>query len=192
MNRKIVCGVALVMLALSSVASASEGESNLFAGDIGNAVWTLVIFVLVIVVLGKFAWTPLLEALQKREDFIRDSLEVAKENRLAAEAQLKEYEEKLAKAQGEATEIIEEAKRAAETLRARLEEKTRQESENMLDRARREINIAKQSAVKELYSTSAQLATDIAGRVLQRELTPADHERLIEESIGELENLNKN
>ena len=192
MNRKIVCGVALVMLALSSAASASEGESNLFAGDIGNAVWTLVIFVLVIVVLGKFAWTPLLEALQKREDFIRDSLEVAKENRLAAEAQLKEYEEKLAKAQGEATEIIEEAKRDAETLRARLEEKARQESENMLDRARREIDIAKQSAVKELYSTSAQLATDIAGRVLQRELTAADHERLIEESIGELENLNKN
>lgn len=192
MNRKIVSGVALVMLALSSVASASEGESNLFAGDIGNAVWTLVIFVLVIVVLGKFAWTPLLEALQKREDFIRDSLEVAKEDRLAAGAQLKEYEEKLAKAQGEATEIIEEAKRNAETLRARLEDKTRQESENMLDRARREIDIAKQSAVKELYSTSAQLATDIAGRVLQRELTPADHERLIEESIGELENLNKN
>ena len=192
MNRKIVCGVALVMLALSSAASASEGESNLFAGDIGNAVWTLVIFVLVIVVLGKFAWTPLLEALQKREDFIRDSLEVAKEDRLAAEAQLKEYEEKLAKAQGEATEIIEEAKRDAETLRARLEEKARQESENMLDRARREIDIAKQSAVKELYSTSAQLATDIAGRVLQRELTAADHERLIEESIGELENLNKN
>ena len=192
MNRKIVCGVALGMLALSSLGSASEGESNLFAGDIGNAVWTLVIFVLVIVVLGKFAWTPLLEALQKREDFIRDSLEVAKEDRLAAEAQLKEYEEKLAKAQGEATEIIEEAKRDAETLRARLEEKARQESENMLDRARREIDIAKQSAVKELYSTSAQLATDIAGRVLQRELTAADHERLIEESIGELENLNKN
>ena len=192
MNRKIVCGVALGMLALSSLGSASEGESNLFAGDIGNAVWTLVIFVLVIVVLGKFAWTPLLEALQKREDFIRDSLEVAKEDRLAAEAQLKEYEKKLATAQGEATEIIEEAKRNAETLRARLEDKARQESENMLDRARREIDIAKQSAVKELYSTSAQLATDIAGRVLQRELTAADHERLIEESIGELENLNKN
>ena len=192
MNRKILSAVALAMLALSSVANAAEGESNLFAGDIGNAVWTLVIFVLVIVVLGKFAWTPLLEALQKREDFIRDSLEEAKDDRLAAEAQLKEYEAKLATAQGEATEIIEEAKRDAETLRTRLEEKAREESENMLDRARREIGIAKQSAVKELYSTSAQLATDIAGRVLQRELTPADHERLIQESIGELENLEKN
>ena len=192
MNRKILSAVALAMLALSSVANAAEGESNLFAGDIGNAVWTLVIFVLVIVVLGKFAWTPLLEALQKREDFIRDSLEEAKDDRLAAEAQLKEYEAKLATAQGEATEIIEEAKRDAETLRTRLEEKAREESENILDRARREIDIAKQSAVKELYSTSAQLATDIAGRVLQRELTPADHERLIQESIGELENLEKN
>ena len=190
--RILIAGSALI-LALSSVAMAAEGgENNLFAGDIGNAFWTILIFVLVVVVLGKFAWTPLLNGLQQREDFIRTSLEEAKKDREAAEMRLAEYEQQLAGAKEEAGTIIEQAKSEAETLRSRLEEKAREESEAMLDRAKREIDIAKQSAVKEIYSTSAGLATEIAGKILRRELDPQDHDRLIRDSIGEFENLDEN
>jgi len=190
--RVLIANVSMIVLLAASAAASEGGENNLFAGDIGNVFWTLLIFGLVIVVLGKFAWTPLLNGLQQREEFIRTSLEEAKEDRLAAEARLQEYEQRLSGAKNEANEIIERAKSEAESLRVRLEQQAREESEGMLDRAKREIDIAKQSAVKELYSTSAELATDIAGKILRRELSSQDHDRLIKDSIGELDNLDRN
>jgi len=193
---KLKVGLATAAMSHLSVAAgmASEeiGEFSLFAGDLGNAFWTLLIFVLVIVVLGKFAWTPLLNSLQRREEFIRASLEEAKNDREAAQARLEEYERKLTEARTEASGIIDQAKSEAESLRARLEQQARDESESMLDRAKREIDIAKQAAVKELYTTSAELATGIAGKILDRELSPDDHDRLIRDSIGEIENLEEN
>ncbi len=190
--RVSIAKATMTLLLAASAGAAEGGETNLFAGDIGNAFWTILIFGLVIVVLGKFAWTPLLNGLQKREEFIRTSLEEAKQDRLESEARLQEYEQKLREAKDEAGDIIDQAKTEAESLRVRLEQQAREESDNMLDRAKREIEIAKQSAVKELYSTSAELATGIAGKILRRELNPQDHDRLIEESIGEFENLDKN
>ena len=182
----------LTLQASVALAAAEGGENNLFAGDIGNAVWTLVIFLLVILVLGKFAWGPLLSGLQQREEFIRRSLKEAKDDREAAEARLKEYEEKLATASSEAAEIVDKGKREGEALRAGIEEKARDEADKMVDRARREIELAKQSAIKDLYATSSELATDIAAKILQRELNPQDHEKLISDSIKELGDLDRN
>src|SRR5215213_1566620 len=90
--------------------------NNPFAGDIGNALWTLVIFGLVVVVLGKFAWGPLLRGLQAREEFIRESLEKARIERETAEIRLREYEERLATARAEATAIVEEGRRDADAV----------------------------------------------------------------------------
>jgi len=192
MRRALLSLVLLLTFQASTAWAAESGESNLFAGDIGNAVWTLVIFLLVIVVLGKFAWGPLLGGLQQREEFIRRSLNEAKEDREAAEARLQEYEEKLATASGEASEIVEQGKREGENLRAGIEEKARDEADKMVERARREIDLAKQTAIKELYATSSELATEIASRIVQRELNAQDHEKLISDSIEELGNLDKN
>lgn len=186
-----VVGLATCWLAPAAFA-AEEGQGNLFAGDVGNAVWTLAIFVLVILVLGKFAWGPMLRGLQQREEFIRRSLAEAKQDREAAEARLAEYEMKLAQASGEANQIVDEGRRQGEELRARMEDKARQESEKMVERARREIELAKQAAIKDLYATSADLATEIASRILRRELSAGDHERLISESIDELGGLERN
>jgi len=194
MMRRVWLSAAIAGLLFSGLAWASEteGEVNLFAGDVGNAFWTLVIFILVVVVLGKYAWGPLLNALQQREQFIRDSLQEAKDDREAAEARLQEYEARLQKATAEATEIVEGGRQAAEKARARIEEKAGTEADKMLDRAKREIDMAKQSAIKDLYATSAELATDIAGKVLKRELSAQDHERLIRESIEELNRQDRN
>ena len=182
-------------MALASVASAwaaEEGDVNLFAGDIGSAIWTLVIFLAVILVLGKYAWGPMLSGLQRREQFIRDSLEQAKMDREAAEAQLAEYSKKLDSATAEAHEIVEEGRRDAEEVKVRIEEKARSESDLMVERAKREIELAKQAAVKELYETGIALSSDIASRVLGREINAQDHENLISESIDQLEELDRN
>ncbi len=174
-------------------ALASGGESaNPFAGDVGVAVWTVVIFLTVVFVLGKFAWGPILNALQKREDFIRDSLEQAKKDREESEAKLKEYTEQLTAARAEAKEIVEEGRRDAEVVHGKIEQDAKKEAAAIMERARREIQIATDTAVKELYDLSGKLATDIASRIIRKELNAAEHERLISESIEELSKAQQN
>ncbi|MGB6335864.1 MAG: F0F1 ATP synthase subunit B [Thermoanaerobaculia bacterium] len=188
-------GIGLLVMAMAPVASvwaAEEGEVNLFAGDIGNAIWTLVIFLAVILVLGKFAWGPMLSGLQRREQFIRDSLEQARQDREAAQAQLEEYNKKLDTATAEVLKVLEEGRRNAEVVKKRIEDKARSEAEQMVERAKREIDLAKQTAIKELYETSITLGSDIASRVLKREMNAEDHEDLIAESIDHLKELDGN
>lgn len=167
---------------------ASEpAANNPFAGDIGNALWTLVIFGLVVLVLGKFAWGPMLRGLQARESFIHEALAKAKQDRDEAEERLREYEARLAAARNEATAIVDEGRRDAEVVKRRIEADTKAEADKMIERAKREIQIATDTATKELYQLSARLATDMASRVVGRELTPQDHERLIGEAIDGLD-----
>ncbi|MGD2108331.1 MAG: F0F1 ATP synthase subunit B [Phycisphaerae bacterium] len=196
MTRHRECWLKAVVFlgACSTWASASEGASeggpSLFTGDLGNIFWTLLTFTAVLFVLGKFAWGPILGALQKREDFIRDSLQKAKEDREQAELRLKEYAEKLDAARAEASAIVDEGRRDAEELRKKLEAKAKDEADTILERAKREISIATDTAVKELYTLSARLATDVASRVIRKELDPKEHERLVAESIEELKKVN--
>ncbi len=182
----LATALGVVLISTPAVFATSGGESNIFAGDLGNAVWTLLVFLLVVFVLGKFAWGPLLSVLQERESFIRDSLAEAKQDREKAEATLAEYTDKLHDARIEATAIVEEGRRDAEVVKATIEEQARDESDKMIERAKREIEIAKVTAIRDLYKTSAALATDVASRVLKREVKAEDHERLIAEAIEQL------
>lgn len=167
--------------------AAEEGAGGPFAGNFGNALWTFLIFVLLLFVLGKYAWGPILSALQGREQFIHDSLAEAKKSRDDAAALLAEYEAKLAAARQEVEAILDEGRRDAAAVRLREEERAKQEAEKVLTRARREIEIAKDTAVKDLYQQAARLSTGIAQRILERELKPEDHTRLIDEAIASLE-----
>ncbi|MCO6437015.1 MAG: F0F1 ATP synthase subunit B [Phycisphaerae bacterium] len=183
-----VAALFLSMHALASraVAAEGEGQGNLFAGDLGNAIWTLLIFGLVVFVLGRFVWPAILGGLRKREEFILQSLQQAKKDRQEAEARLKEYAEKLDAARAEASGIVDEGRRDAEVVKRQIEENARKEAEAIVTRARREISIATESAVKELYELSGKLATELASRIIRKELDPKEHERLIADSIREL------
>lgn len=180
----MLAGLAIAIPALA--AEAEHEAPSLFAGDLGNSFWTLLIFVVVLLVLGKFAWGPILSNLQARESFIHDALAKAKADRDAAEARLREYEERLAQARAEASGIVDEGRRDAVVVKQRIEEDTKREAEKMIERARREIQIATETATKELYQVAARLATDMAGKVIGREIGPQDHERLIKESLDGL------
>ncbi len=190
--RALLAGLLAICVAVPALAAGGGGENNIFAGDLGNVLWTLLIFFLVLFFLGKFAWGPLLDSLKAREDFIRESLETAKRDRDEAEARLKDYDDKLNEARAEATSIVEEGRRDADVMRQRIEEEAQAEAEKMIDRAKREIAIAKETAVKDLYTLSGDLATGIASRIVARELDKDDHERLIGESIAELEKMGPN
>lgn len=164
----------------------SEEKISIFTGGFAQAAWTLLIFALVVVVLGKFAWGPLLAQLQKREEFIRDSLATAKSDREAAEARLKEYEERLAKAREEASAIVDEGRRDAEEVAKRIMAESRTSAKVEQDRALREIDMARKTALKDLYDQSSQLAMTMAESVLKREMKMEDHEQLIQDALTQM------
>jgi F-type H+-transporting ATPase subunit b len=186
----ILISLALAAPALAQEAEHGGGENNIFAGDVGNAIWTLVIFLLVVFILGKFAWGPILNTLQARESFIHEALATARRERDEAELRRKEYEDRLAQARAEASAIVDEGRRDALVTKQRIEDDARHEGDKMIERAKREIQIATETATKELYQLSTRLATEMAGKVIGRELTPQDHERLIAESLDGLNNRN--
>jgi len=177
---------ALVLLATPTAAWASSGSDSLLGGDIGNAVFTLVIFLAVVVVLGKFAWKPLLNVLNERERTIRESLSSARQERDQAAKLLAEYQAQLERARAEAAAVVEEGRRDGDVVRQRIQQEARQQAEEALARARREIQLAADAAVKELYDRTADLAVGLAGRIVQQELSPEKHRQLIADSIAQI------
>lgn len=152
-----------------------------------TALWTIIVFVILLVVVRAAAWNPIQKVLTEREKFITDSLQQAKKDRAEAEVRLREYGEKLETARGEATAIVAEARRDAEVVKRKIEDDGKEEAAATLQRAKREIAVATDTAVKQLYTLSADLATSVASRIIRKELDAKEHERLIAESIEELE-----
>lgn len=176
----------LWLLAAPAAAAEAEGGTRLFAGDLMNVIVTLVVFGLVVGILGRYAWGPLLRTLAERERSIRESLEQAERQREEAEALLADYRRRLEQASHEAAAIVEEGRRDAEVLRRRVHEQAQREAQEMIARARREIQLATDAAVHSLYEQAADLAVTLAGQVLGRQLDPAAHRALLEQTLEEL------
>ncbi len=179
----------LAVIAFSAIPlhAAEEAPLSPFAGNVGNALWTLVIFVLVVVVLGKFAWGPLLSLLKQREDFIHKSLSDAKRDRDEAEARLREYGTRLQRAQAEAVAIIDEARRDAERLRQELRDRARTEADTMIKNAERQIEAQTTRAVQQLRQEAVDLSVTIASKILQRNISKEDNEQLIADALRQIE-----
>lgn len=153
---------------------------------IGNALVTLVIFALVIVILGRFAWRPLLNVLKEREDTIRRSLETAQQEREQAERLLADYQRQLDEARQEATKIVDEGRRDAEALQRRLHDEAVAQAQQLTERARREIRLATDTAVKELYDRTAEVAVQVAGQILNKEISVEQHRQLVADSLAQM------
>ena len=179
--------VALLALAAIPLHAAEEAPLSPFAGNLGNALWTLGIFLIVVLVLGKFAWGPVLSLLKQREEFIHKSLSDAKRDRDAAEARLKDYAAKLQSAQAEAVSIIEDARRDAERLREELRQRARTEADNILKNAERQIEQQTTRAVQQIRREAVDLSVTIASKLLQRNISKDDNERLIADALKQIE-----
>lgn len=165
---------------------AKAAEPNILSGDLGNVVWTLIIFFVLLILLGSLAWKPILKALQSREQFITESLAAAKRERMESERMMREYTAQMNKAREDATAIVEEGRRDAEALRRKIHEDAKKEAADMLVRAQREIKIAKDTAVADLYQQVVEVSTNLAGRIARKQLNAADHRGLLDESLAEL------
>jgi F-type H+-transporting ATPase subunit b len=179
--------VALGALPAYAADAGSEAALSPFAGDLGNAIWTLGIFLLVVVVLGKFAWGPVLGMLKEREDFIRQSLHAAKRDRDDAEARLKEYKAQLQSARSEAASLVEDARRDAERLREELRAKAKAEADTIVKNAERQIQLETSRALVQIRTEAVDLSVMIASKLIGRNLTKVDNERLIEDALTQVE-----
>ena len=149
--------------------------------------YTVFVFLLLLAVLWRFAWGPLMKALEEREQRIARKISDAEEFRRASEERLKEYERRIATAKDEAAAIIAEGKRDAEKVHEEIMAAAGAESAKALERAKREIVLAKEAAVHDLREQMVGLTAELAGRVIKREVKPEDHRRLIEEAMTEVE-----
>jgi F-type H+-transporting ATPase subunit b len=153
--------------------------------------WSLVVFVILLLVLRRFAWGPMLEGLHKREHGILSAIDDAKKARTDAENLRLEWQRRMDQAQGEIRGILDDARRKAEHTTDEMIAKARSEIQGERDRMHREIELAKDQALQEIWSQTAQLATEVSAKALRRQITIDDQQRLIEEALGELNDRGK-
>lgn len=151
----------------------------------GDIVFQLLMFIILLALLKKFAWGPLMGVMKQREDHIANEIDSAEKNRADAEKLLEEQRELLKEARSEARELIENAKKQAEVQREEIINTARAEAERMKETASREIEQQKENAVAAIREQVASLSVMIASKVIEKELTEADQEKLINEYIKE-------
>ena len=152
------------------------------------AIWTLIVFLGLLLVLGKFAWKPLMKALDEREAHLEHVLLDSERARNEAEALVAQHRRELAQAADQVrSRLMEEARREAIQASAdSILRRAQAEAEAARERAEREITNARDQALMEIWSKTADLAVSVAGRVLTKELNESDHRRLLEVALGEL------
>jgi F-type H+-transporting ATPase subunit b len=157
-----------------------------------TGVAALAVFVIVAVLLGKFVWPKINAGLEDRAAKIRDEIAAAELAQQQARESLEQYERNLAEARAEAQKMIEEARSRQQQIAVELRAKADVELGAMRERAMKDIDAARRAAINEIYAEAAELATKAAGKILQREISPEDQRRLVEESLSELSGVSRN
>ncbi len=173
----------LLLVSMSGVLASSEGDPQaiIFSADL--MLVTAIVFVVLLLVLTKFAWKPIITALDARDQGIADDIDSAKQANEKAQAMLAQYEQKIASAGDEAARVITEAKEEAGRARDRIMAEANDAAAKQRDKAVAEINAAKDLAVRELAEKSVDSAVALAQGMLGKELDRSAHSNLIEESI---------
>lgn len=164
-----------------------DSGSFLVTPGLGLMIWTLLVFFAVLLVLRKYAFPRIAEALDRRRRAIEESIDAAERTRTEADALLAEYRGRLREAREQSEEIVSRARRAAD----RLEEEARADSqrtrEEMMERTRREIQAETRRALDQIRSEVADLTVLATERVTRKSLDDADHRRLVDEALSEVD-----
>jgi F-type H+-transporting ATPase subunit b len=152
--------------------------------DLG--IWSIIVFLVLLAVLTKFAWKPMLEGLNKREANIRGALEQAEKTRRDALELQNQLDAKMRDAGGEIARMMDDARRDATAVKDQMVAEARAQIQQDRDRQLREIDAAKSKAIQEIWQQSVALATMISAKVIRRQLSEEDHRRLLDEALAEL------
>ncbi len=155
--------------------------------DPGLFIWTIIVFLVLLTLLAKFAWTPLLQALEVRQNTITKALDDAQKAKVELERLNQESEIIIRKARVEADAIITSSRADAERLREEMRLKARTEAEGIVKNAERQIQLETSRALQQIRHEAADLGVAIASKLIQRNLTREDNEKLIEEALKQLQ-----
>jgi len=155
--------------------------------DPGLYVWTIITFLVLLVVFNKLAWRPLKGILQTREELIRKSLDDAHKAKQELERLHVESQKILTEARVQADKILSETRTDANRLRDELKQKAQTEAAGIVKNAQRQIEMETARALQQIRTEAVDLSVALASKLLERNLTKADNERLIEETFKEIE-----
>jgi F-type H+-transporting ATPase subunit b len=185
----VFCAMLVCAVTAGPAFAAEEEKPDIVSPRFDLTIWSIIVFVILYLVLRKFAWGPILDGLKTRERSIESAIEESKKIRAEMAAHRAEFEKRLADAHLEIPKLIEQARRDADALKEEMRTQANADIQTERQRLRREIEVAKDQALQEIWNQAANLATVISARAVKRQLGPEDHRRLIDEALGEVQEL---
>ena len=155
--------------------------------DPGLFIWTIITFLLLLVLLARYAWKPLLAFLASREETIKTSLENAQTAKKELERIQQESAQIIRKAHGEAESIVSRSWSDAEKVREEMKQKARAESDYIVRDAQRQIQLQTGQALQQIRREAAELSIAVASKILQRNISKEDNERLIDDALRQMD-----
>ncbi len=164
-----------------------SGGSFLVSPNLGLMIWTLIVFLFTMYVLSKVAFPRIQEALDKRANAIRDSIDQAEKTREEADKILEEYRARLREAREQADDIVARARKAAETTKSQATDEGREKREELLAAARRDIEAETRRSLERIRKEVADLTVLTTEKVTRKSLSGDDQKRLIDEALAEVD-----
>lgn len=164
-------------------------KEGLLKVEPGLLLWTIITFLSLVLILWKTAWKPIVESLDARALRIKGDLDKAETTRIEAEAVLNKHKELLDSAKDETAKIIADGKSGAEKIRAEIVAKTEQESKEITERSKREVLMAKDKAISELKVEIVNIATDIASKIIAKNLKPEDQLSIVKNALNKIDTI---
>ena len=183
---------AAAALAAPSLAFAEEAGLNILIPKMSEFIPALIAFLIIWAVLAKFAWPAVTGMLDKRQETIKNNLDEAEAARIEAQRSLEEYKKQLADARRESAAIIDDARRAAEQVKADITAQAQAQADEMIAKAKKSIEKEKLAAIADLQGSVAELSVAVAGRFIGEDLSDADQRKLIEKYVAEAGTLDAN
>ena len=162
-------------------------DNPLVQVDPGLFIWTIVTFLVLLTLLAKFAWSPLLIALESRQALIRKALDDAQQARQELERLNLESAQIINRARVEAEAVITQSRADGDRLREEIRAKARTEADHIVKNAERQIQLETTRALEQIRREAVELSVMIASKIIQRNLTKEDNERLIDEALKQVE-----
>jgi F-type H+-transporting ATPase subunit b len=162
-------------------------DNPLVQTDPGLFIWTIVTFLVLLTLLAKFAWNPLLAALETRQNAIRKSLDDAQQAKVELERLNIESGHIIQRARVEAEAVISQSRADGDRLREEMRAKARTEADHIVKNAERQIQLETSRALEQIRREAVDLSVMIASKIIQRNISKEDNERLIDEALRQVE-----
>ncbi|HDL18889.1 MAG TPA: ATP synthase F0 subunit B [Bacteroidetes bacterium] len=161
-------------------------SSSLLSVNPGLIFWTVVTFLLLLFILQKLAWKPIISAVENREKRIQESLDRAEKMQQEAEEKLTSYQKMLEDAKKETQEILSKGRKTAEVVREEILSKSNEEARRLLEKAKKDISLEREKALADIRNLAVDLSLSAASRLVERSLTEDDQKKIVANYLKEI------